>query len=181
MWVYNLPNNKDQTVSQSDEPKINPIRETDDEARALARDLIGSAIFASIAVLEPETGFPSVSRIAVMMEKSGLPVFLASDLSGHSKALAVDSRASIMFGEPPAKGDPLAFPRVSVFGKVEKIGRDNSNYQSFKEQWLQKHPKAQLYIDFGDFNFYQMVIERVALNGGFGKAFEMSGKDILPS
>ena len=35
-----------------------------------------------------------------------------------------------------------------------------------------------MYIDFGDFAFYRMNVERVALNGGFGKAFEMGPKDI---
>ncbi len=43
----------------------NPIRETDDEARRLARRLIGEANYASLAVLDEDTGFPVVSRIAV--------------------------------------------------------------------------------------------------------------------
>lgn len=160
--------------------KINPIRETDDTARAQARELLDKAIFASIAVLEPNNGYPLVSRIAVMVDEESTPIFLASDLSGHSKALVDDDRASIMFGEPPDKGDPLAFPRVTVVGRVKKISRQDTCYFEMREAWLIKHPKSKLYIDFGDFNFYKMNVERVALNGGFGKAFEMGANDLKP-
>lgn len=158
--------------------KTNPIRETTDEARVQARGLIEDAQFAAIAVLEPETGYPLVSRVAVAMEKDGSPFFLASDLSGHSKALKTDGRASMMFGEPPLKGDPLAFPRVTVIGTVHKLGKADETAAARRAFWLKKHPKAELYIDFGDFAFYKMKVERVALNGGFGKAFEMNASDI---
>jgi putative heme iron utilization protein len=158
--------------------KTNPIRETTDEARAQARSLMENALFASIAVLEPVTGYPQVSRIAVGMEADGSPIFLASDLSGHSKALAIDGRASILCGEPPGKGDPLAFPRVTLMGQVKRLSRDGANHQGRRAYWLKRHPKSALYIDFGDFAFYRMAVERVLLNGGFGKAFEMSGEDL---
>lgn len=160
--------------------KLNPIRETNDEARALARSLICNAKFASIAVLEPETNYPLVSRIAVaaLEGRAHEPYFLASDLSAHTKSLIADNRASILLGEPPQKGDPLAFARVSVIGTVEKITREHSGYVERRAFWLSKHPKSELYIDFGDFNFYVLNIERVALNGGFGKAFEMLPEDL---
>jgi heme iron utilization protein len=161
--------------------KIDPIRETDDEARALARRLMGDAVFASLGVLEPETGFPLVSRIAVAVERDGAPFFLASDLSGHSRALGGDGRASILFGEPPAKGDPLAFPRVTVIGRVEKLPREGKPHAARREFWLSKHPKAQLYVDFGDFAFWRMSVERAHLNGGFGKAYVLDAKDLRQS
>lgn len=158
--------------------RMNPIRETDDEARVLARSLIEDAVFASIAVLEPGTGMPLVSRVAVAMEEDGSPFFLASELSGHSKALAVDGRASILFGEPGQKGDPLTHPRVTVIGKVTRLAREDHDHAARRAFWLKKHPKAKLYIDFGDFHFYRLQVERANLNGGFGKAFELSADDL---
>ena len=148
--------------------KTNPIRQTTDEARALARKLMDAAVFASLAVLEPESGFPLVSRIGVSIDADGAPLFLASELSGHSKALEADPRCSILFGEPPAKGDPLAFPRVTVIGKIVKLNRDEPAHEARRAGYLEKHPKAALYIDFGDFHFFKIRIERAALNGGFG-------------
>jgi len=160
------------------EKKIDPIRQTDDEARALARKLIGDAEFAALGVIEPETGFPLVSRVAVSAEVDGSPFFLASDLSNHSKALAMDPRASILFGEPPGKGDPLAFPRITVVGRVTKLPRDDESHAQRRAFWLSRHPKAQLYIDFGDFAFWRMEVEKALLNGGFGKAFVLGRGDL---
>jgi putative heme iron utilization protein len=158
--------------------RANPIRETDDEARALARNLIQDATFASLAVLEPETGMPLVSRVAVAMEEDGSPFILASDLSGHSNALQLDPRASLLFGEPGPKGDPLTHPRITVIGSIVKLPHDDANHAARREFWLKKHPKAKLYIDFGDFAFWRMNVERANLNGGFGKAFALTAADL---
>ena len=157
--------------------KINPIRETDSEACALARKLIEEAKFGAIAVLEPNTKNPMVSRISVATDKNGALIFLASDLSNHSKALADDNRASIMLGEP-GKGDPLAHPRITLIGEVEKIDRASKERDQLRAPYLEHHPKAELYIDFGDFHFFRLQLERANLNGGFGKAYELGAKDL---
>lgn len=161
--------------------KNSPIRETDDEARALARRLIRQARFAAIATIDQATGFPAVSRIAVHVDDNNMPFFLASDLSGHSKAISTDPRISILCGEPPAKGDPLAFPRVTVFGVATKVDKKDGSHMRLRSRWLDKHPKAELYIDFGDFNFYRIDVKAVSLNGGFGKAYEMTAGDLIES
>lgn len=160
------------------ETSTDPIRPTDDEARALARRLITDAAFASLGVLEPETGMPLVSRIAIAAHADGSPFFLASDLSFHSRALARDSRASILVGEPPAKGDPLAFPRVTVIGHIAKLARKDPAHAERRASWLAKHPKSQLYVDFGDFFFWTLTVERAHLNGGFGKAYVLTPADL---
>ena len=158
--------------------KIDPIRPTDDEARALARRLMLKADFASLGVLEPGTGMPLVSRVAVAVEQNGVPFLLASDLSFHSRALALDARASLLFGEPPGKGDPLAFPRVTVIGQVVKLPRDGTGHAERRAFWLKRHPKAALYVDFADFFFWVMEVERAHLNGGFGKAYVLTAADL---
>ncbi len=157
--------------------KIDPIRETDDEARILVRKLLEEAKFAAIAVIEPQSGMPLVSRVAVAVEADGSPFVLTSDLSGHSQALAKDGRASLLLGEPGPKGDPLTHPRVTVIGTMVKLGRDDPQHAARREFWLKKHPKAKLYIDFGDFAFWKMTPQRAHLNGGFGKAYVLNPQD----
>ena len=157
--------------------KVNPIRETDETARALARGLVDEALFGALAALEPETGVPVVSRIAVGTDENGQLISLASDLSGHSKAIDQDQRCSILLGEP-GKGDPLAHPRITLVGKLNKIARDSAEIATLRETWLARHPKAALYIDFGDFNFYRLELERAFLNGGFGKAYVLQPSDL---
>ncbi|MEC9342390.1 MAG: pyridoxamine 5-phosphate oxidase [Pseudomonadota bacterium] len=158
------------------EKKIDPIRPTDDDAREMARLLVAEAHFGALAVNEPDTGMPLVSRIAIGTDRRGAVISLASDLSFHSQALAIDARASILIGEP-GKGDPLAHPRITLIGRMEVLDNAAPERAELRETWLEQHPKAQLYIDFGDFRFYRLKLERAHLNGGFGKAYVLKPAD----
>ena len=80
----------------NDKPSV--LRETDDQARKQARILLRSARFASLAVIDPETDFPSVSRVLTGTDIDGVPVILVSGLSAHTKALSKDPGASVLFG-----------------------------------------------------------------------------------
>ena len=155
--------------------RINPIRETDDEALALARTL-ASETLSALATLDPGTGFPSVSRATTIVE-GGAPVVMISDLSHHTRALKADPRCSIMLGTAPEKGDPLAFPRVTVFARGAPVERGTDEHGTLREAWLAAHPKAALYVDFADFRFWRLKVERASLNGGFGKAYELTAEE----
>lgn len=157
--------------------KINPIRQTDEAACELGRKLMDEASFGAIAVLEPETGMPRVSRVALSLDEQGNLIFLASELSKHSQYIEKDNRASIMVGEP-GKGDPLAHPRITLIGRVEKIDRGSKERDRLRDPYLNHHPKAALYIDFADFHFFRLNLERANLNGGFGKAYELDASDL---
>lgn len=159
------------------EPK-NVIRETDEEARQLARELIRTARFGSLAVNYGNDGFPFVGRVSVSTDQSGTPIMLVSELSTHTKALKTDPRCSLLLGEP-GKGDPLAHPRVSLICKAEPIARDCQDYTNVRARFIRRHPKAKLYVDFGDFWFFRLAPEMASLNGGFGKAFELTPIDFL--
>ena len=119
-----------------------------------------------------------VSRIAVATDSAGNMIFLASQLSKHTIALKRDPRASLMVGEP-GKGDPLAHPRITLIGTIIKIDRASTERDDLRDPFLLHHPKARLYIDFGDFHFFRLNMKRANLNGGFGKAYELLPADIL--
>ena len=160
----------------SDKPSV--LRETDDEARRLARILLRSARYAALAVLDPDNGFPSVSRALVGTDVDGVPVILVSQLSAHTKALAQDPRASLLFGEP-GKGDPLAYPRLGVQCTAERIDRADPLHGRIYTRFLARHPKAKLYADFPDFCFFRLVPLSASLNGGFGRAYVLPGDDLV--
>ncbi|SOE15467.1 hypothetical protein SAMN05877838_1061 [Hoeflea halophila] len=157
---------------------VKTIRETDEEARRLARRLIRGARFAAIGVLEPDTGFPFASRVLTGTDVDGTPLILVSALSVHTGALAADPRASLLFGEP-GKGDPLAHPRITVRTRAERIDRDDTSHSRLRARFIARHPKAALYADFPDFTFFRMLPESASLNGGFGKAFVLDAADLL--
>lgn len=151
-----------------------PIRPTDDDARALARDLMNAARIAALGVVHPETGLPHVTRIAIAPG----PVTLISDLSLHARALRAKPDASILLGEAPDKGDPLAFPRITLAAKAQFVDRTDPDHTGLREEWLKRHPKAALYIDFADFHFVRFQVTGADLNGGFGKAYRLTPDDL---
>ena len=155
-----------------------PIRETDDDARKLARVLLRSARHAAIAVLDPETGFPFASRVLVATDIDGTPVILVSALSAHTKALANDPRASLLTGEP-GKGDPLAHPRLTTQCLAEPVERDSTLHERIRTRFLDRHAKAKLYIDFPDFRFFRLAPQQASLNGGFGRAYILRGNELV--
>jgi putative heme iron utilization protein len=63
-------------------------------------------------------------------------------------APAPDPRASILLAES-GKGDPLAHPRLTVIGRLERCPDPR-----VRERFLARHPKARLYADFVDFSFF---------------------------
>ncbi|TNM62927.1 HugZ family pyridoxamine 5'-phosphate oxidase [Aliirhizobium smilacinae] len=154
------------------------LRTTDDEARELARTLIRGARYMSLAVLDPATGFPSVSRALTAIDLDGVPVVLVSGLSGHTKGLNDDCRCSLLAGEP-GKGDPLAHARITVFCEAEPVARDAATHHRVRARFLRRHAKAQLYVDFPDFRFFRLAPVQASLNGGFGRAYALSGEDLV--
>lgn len=157
-----------------DKPKV--LRDTDDQARAQARELIVTARFAAIAVIDPETGYPNSSRVLTATDGMSLPVILASRLAAHTRALLASPRCSLLVGEP-GKGDPLAWPRISVQCDAVPVAADDPQRPHLRARFLRRHPKAALYADFPDFLFFRLLPVSASLNGGFGRAYALSRTD----
>ena len=96
-----------------------PIRDTDNQARELARKLLSDARHGALAVLMD--GAPFVSRIALAPDNGSL-LTLVSDLAPHTAALRGSPNASLMIGEP-GRGDPLAHPRMTLSVTAEFIDK----------------------------------------------------------
>lgn len=160
------------------EPKIDPIRETDDESRALARGLIDGASFAALGVLDPQTGAPMVSRVALATTPDGQPVTLVSDLSLHTRALRANPVCSLLVGEPGERGDPLTHPRLTLQARARFLRHGEPGHAALRAHYLARQPKAQVYIDFADFSFALFAVSEAHLNGGFGRAYRLMPADL---
>jgi putative heme iron utilization protein len=160
------------------EEKKHVLRETDAQAIRLARTLIRTARYGAIAVLDPKDGAPIASRVAVATDLDGAPIILISALSAHTGALAADPRCSLLVGEP-GKGDPLAYPRISVSCRATRLERGTSQHVRAERRYLNRHPKGKLYAGFPDFSFFRLEPQRASLNGGFGKAYLLDRSDLL--
>jgi len=167
------------TVDPPAPPRRDPFQPVDDTARALARRLLGDARHGALATIDPVGGHPMASRVAVALDADCAPLMLISALSAHSGALDADPRCSLLVGEPGA-GDPLAHPRLTVSGHARRLARDDPSHPGLRARWLAVHPKAALYVDFGDFAFWRIEPLQASLNGGFGRAYRLSAQDLRP-
>ena len=148
------------------------FRETDDDARGLARTLIADARFGALGVVLD--GAPFVTRVAVA-PGDGVLTTLVSDLAPHTAALRARADASLLIGEP-GKGDPLAHPRLTLQVRARFVEKSDDAIR----RYLEKQPKAQLYIGFADFHLVRLEPVDLWLNGGFGKAYRLKPGDLDP-
>lgn len=165
-------------MSILDDRKKDVIRETDAGAIRLARTLIRCARFGALAVIEPGTGSPLASRVGVATDIDGTPLILVSMLAAHTGAILADPRCSLLVGEP-AKGDPLAHPRITLVCRATPIERGSGAHARAERRYLNRNPKAKLYAGLGDFSIFQLQPERASLNGGFGKAYLLDRADLI--
>jgi heme iron utilization protein len=99
------------------------------ELAADARGLVRRALKASLATIASGSNYPYASLITTATEASGAPIFLISGLAQHTKNLAQDPRASILFDGTGAAGDPLQGARVTLLGRAEKVVDGSSQAQ----------------------------------------------------
>ncbi len=144
------------------------------EAVADVKRLMRLARTGALATLEATGGAPLTTLIGVASDFDGAPLFLMSTLSRHTRNLANDPRASLLLTGPHERGDPLNHPRVTFSGRVEPCAAPRA-----KVRYLQRNPKAGLYAWFADFSVFQLRIESVHFNGGFGRAAPMTVAEVL--
>jgi putative heme iron utilization protein len=144
------------------------------ELAADARGLVRRALKASLATIASGSGYPYASLITVATDPSGTPIFLISGLAQHTKNLAQESRASILFDGTGALGDPLQGARVTLFGKAEKV-----EDEAVRRRFLARHPESAFYADFPDFAFWRLEVEGAHYIGGFGRIVDLIPAELL--
>ncbi|MDG2051917.1 MAG: DUF2470 domain-containing protein [Myxococcota bacterium] len=95
------------------------------------------------------------------------PTFFVSELAEHTRNIREDDRASLMVVEDVAK-DPLANSRATLLGRMVEVKEASSREQA-QASYLKAHPSASRYIDYSDFNFWQLQVESIRYIGGYGR------------
>lgn len=141
--------------------------ETKRESLEAAKTILAAARTATLSVIDPETGGPFGALVNVAVDADLRPIVLTSTLSRHTQGLLKDARASIMVqGVAPEDRDPLTEMRLTVTGNFIA-----SKDKAARACYLKRHPYAELYVDFGDFGFWQMLPEKLFVVAGFGKVY----------
>lgn len=138
-----------------------------------ARTLAASRKAGTLSTLAVDpAGHPYGSLVTTALFE-GSPVFLISALAEHTRNLRADPRASLLLVEA-SDANPLALGRVTLLGRCESIG-DGSNGP--RDAYLEAHPDAKYYVDYGDFSFFRLEVESVRYIGGFGRMSWVSAED----
>lgn len=145
------------------------LRDSDDQSHQVAATLLRDMRHATLAVVDPISGHPHLSRILCQTDATGHPVALLSSIAIHSRILSSDPRAALMIDSPRSKGDPMTWPRLTVQVIATHLPPDSLLHA----RWLSRHPVSQLFLGLPDFGFWQLRPIAGVLNAGFGAAFRL--------
>lgn len=137
-----------------------------------AQDLMRRLDRVSLATLLPADGlpWPYASLVLTAVDHDLSPILLISDLAEHSKAIASSPQVCLLFDGTGGLDQPLTGPRLSVLGVATR-----SREPRLRQRFLARHPDAQMYADFRDFNFYRIAVERAHFVAGFGRIDAIDG------
>lgn len=154
-----------------------PVQPANDDAHALVRQLLRLG-HAALAWSDPDTGTPGISRIAFARDPEVGLLTLVSGLAPHFRALRDRPDCALMLGEVGDKGDPLTHPRLMIRARARFIAPDDPARPAIRDRWLERNPKARVYIDLPDFAFVHLTPVSALLNGGFARAFHVAPTDL---
>ncbi len=143
-------------------PAANDSKPTLAERARTLMELGGASSLATMSQKHPTYPFASVMPYG--LDPTGNPTFLISRMAMHTKNITTTPRATLLVAEQ--NGSPLGSARISLIGDVAVV--DESEKQKIAATYLQRHPKAQQWANFGDFSFYRLVVKDIYFVGGFG-------------
>ena len=148
---------------------------TDAERARAVRRLVRACPTASLATLLADGGGrPYASLVLVACDHDAAPLLLLSDLAVHTRALAEDGRAALLFDGTAGLDDPLTGARVTLIGRVSQSGEARH-----RARFVARHPSAEAYAGFADFNVYRLAPERAHLVAGFGEVHWLPAEDLV--
>ena len=142
----------------------------------LAKSLLRTSRQGALATLMAGTGAPYCSLVNLANHPDGSPILLISRLAVHTRNILADNRVSLMLDER-GPGDPLEGARIMLSGRAEVT--DDDNRELVRRRYLNAHPSAAAYADFGDFSFFRIRPAGTHLVAGFGRILDLKPEQFL--
>ena len=142
----------------------------DFDAARLTRSLLRRSRQGALATLMAGSGDPYCSLVNVASHPDGSPILLISRLAVHTRNILGDPRVSLMLDER-AEGDPLEGSRIMLAGRAEQASGDG--VAILRRRYLNAHPSAEAFVDFGDFSFFRLRPTATHLVAGFGRIVDL--------
>ena len=161
----------------ADRPRTDIVQPATDDALGTVRQLLALG-HAALAWTDPDTGTPGISRIAFARDPEAGLLTLVSGLAPHFRALKAHADCALMLGDVGDKGDPMTHPRLMIRARAGFMAADDPARPAIRARWLDRNPKATVYIDLPDFAFVRLTPVSALLNGGFARAFHVKPEDL---
>ncbi len=152
------------------------MTEQESSPGAVVRGLMRAAsqVSLSTALARDGSGRPYASLALIALDHDASPLLLLSDLADHTANLKAKPELALLFDGTAGYRDPLAGPRATVLGHVE-VRKDRRLLARF----IRRHPGAEIYADFKDFNLYHLQVESAHLVAGFGQIHWVEASEVL--
>jgi putative heme iron utilization protein len=161
---------------QQDGEGISMQKTADFNPSGLAKSLLRKSRQGALATLMTESADPYCSLVNVASHPDGSPILLISRLAVHTKNILADGRVSLMLDECAA-GDPLEGARIMLSGRAELA--ESGEQELARRRYLNAHPSAEAYADFGDFAFFRIRPTGTHLVAGFGRILDLKPEQFL--
>lgn len=152
-----------------------PTKATDREKGAAARAVVRALAQAALATRMADDGTPYASLVMTACDPAGRPLMLLSDLAEHTRNLKAYPEASLLFDATAGLDNALTGTRVTLLGSISR----EPSVEILTARYISRHPDAELYAGFADFNLYRMTVERVHVVAGFGQIHWLAAEDFL--
>jgi len=137
------------------------------------RDLVATHRVLGLAVLVD--GDPEASLLPYAVRADYGAVYVqASGLARHSKGLQPGARVGVLIHEnEAADADPLQTKRMTVQATVAVLDRESEAFAAAREVFVGRLPGAEMTLNLGDFNLYELTLGRGRYIAGFGQAYNI--------
>jgi len=145
----------------------------DQQVLEAIRDMMTTHRVLSLAVTVD--GDPEASLLPYAVRPDFGAVFVqASSLARHTRGLQPGARVGLLIHENDEAGaDPLQTKRLTVQATVAVLDRESEAFAAAREVFVGRLPGAEMTLNLGDFNLYELTLGRGRYIAGFGQAYNI--------
>ena len=109
-------------------------------------------------------GYPFGSVVPYVISAQGQIAIFISELAEHSKNIVADNKVALTISDISSNDDPGAGARVTCLAKAILSNQQHTLRLGYQQQFRD----ADMILQLGGFQFFELELTRVRLIGGFG-------------
>lgn len=137
------------------------------------RDLLSSTRVLAMAVIVDGDAEAALLPFALRADFGAVYV-QASALARHSRGLTPGARVGLLVhAADTGDVDPMQLPRLTVQAEVRVLEKETDELASAAARFIGRFPGAEVTLNLGDFNLYELTLGRGRYVEGFARAFNV--------